>query len=28
VIVWTMAFLGLLVHLGGREAPTLRSHGG
>jgi zinc/manganese transport system permease protein len=28
VIVWTMAVLGLLVHLGGREAPTLRSHGG
>jgi zinc/manganese transport system permease protein len=28
VIVWTMAILGLLVHLGGREAPTLKSHGG
>jgi zinc/manganese transport system permease protein len=28
VIVWTMALLGLLVHFGGREAPSLKSHGG
>jgi zinc/manganese transport system permease protein len=28
VIVWTMALIGLLVHFGGRDAPSLPPHGG